>query len=72
MENVIYFKTKAGLNKQRMDLLEDGFQVNEGVVNVGGGETNGAYVYDTDGNRKSTLVLDEVEYQNAPFIQRGE
>ena len=71
MENVIYFKTKAGLNKQRMDLLEDGFQVNEGVVNVGDGETNGAHVYDTDGNRKSTLVLDEVAYQNAPFIQRG-
>ena len=67
----LYFKTEKAFN-EHIAFWEPIFTIRKGIVNVGNGETNGAYVYDADGNRKSTLVLDEVAYQNAPIIERWE
>jgi len=48
-------------------------QVRRAIVNVGSGETNGAYCYDTELKKIiMVLVLDETEYNNAPLKERGE
>jgi hypothetical protein len=67
----LYFKTEKAFN-EHIAFWESIFTIRKGIVQVSCGETNGAYVYDENGNNHSKLVLDEVEYQNAPLIERGE
>ena len=70
--SVVYFKTKKVFDHFAKEMSKE-MEVRESIVNVGSGETNGAYCYDTELKRViMVLVLDETEYENAPFKERGE
>jgi len=70
--SVVYFKTKRVFDNFAKQMSKE-MQVRRAIVNVGSGETNGAYCYDTELKKIiMVLVLDETEYNNAPLKERGE
>lgn len=67
MATTIYFKTRKAFNAflRANDL-------NETTVNCSGGETQGARIYNENGQLDTLVVLDAIDYDNAPVIERGE
>ena len=63
----IYFKTKKVFNA----FLKDN-NLNSTTVNCSGGETLGAKIYSDDGQLDTLVVLDPIDFDNAPAIERGE
>lgn len=70
--NTIYFKTQ-GAFEARLEQMQcvPGTTTVVGTVQAQGGETHGAHVF-TNGQLVALLVLDEVEFFNAPAMERGE
>jgi hypothetical protein len=62
----IYFKTRSKFNK----FLKEN-DLRETTVDCSGGETTGAYIYE---NRRMVgkVILDAVDFDNAPIFERGE
>ena len=70
--SMIFFRTPSAFN-ERLEQLgnQPGTTTIVGDVQAPGGETFGAHIF-TNGKLVAVLVLDEVEFENAPAMERGE